>query len=116
MSAEAIIFDLSAFELEAQAHADQLLDDAKNQGRHCALVTDLPHREAELQLRERFGDSPHHIFSVVLTGVNYAAQDEHAPYSIVLRTLDLSADDAVVVARSPQSLLAAQRAHLQVSA
>lgn len=45
------------------------------------LVIDLPHREAELQLRGRFGDTAHHILSLVLTGVDYAADGRNAPIS-----------------------------------
>jgi hypothetical protein len=51
---------------------------------------------------------------VVLTGVDYAASGYGAPYSVVLRTLELAPEDAVVVAASPQARQAAQRAQLQV--
>ena len=116
MKAQAIIFDLSAFDTQgaARQEAGELLDEAIGSGRHCALVTDLPHREAGEQLRERFGDTAHHIFSVVLTGADYAAQGHKAPYSVVLRTLELSRDEALVVAASPAALKAAQRERLRV--
>ena len=116
MKAQAIIFDLSAFDTQgaARQEAGKLLDEAIGSGRHCALVTDLPHREAGEQLRERFGDTAHHIFSVVLTGADYAAQGHKAPYSVVLRALELSRDEALVVAASPAALKAAQRERLRV--
>ena len=105
MKAQAIIFDLSAFDTQgaARQEAGKLLDEAIGSGRHCALVTDLPHREAGEQLRERFGDT-----------ADYAAQGHKAPYSVVLRTLELSRDEALVVAASPAALKAAQRERLRV--
>jgi FMN phosphatase YigB (HAD superfamily) len=116
MPAQAIIFDLSAFDTRAAAprEAGKLLDQAIHDGRHCALVTDLPHREAGEQLRERFGDTAHHIFSVVLTGADFAARGHKAPYSVVLRALELSRDEAIVVASSPAALQAAQRERLRI--
>lgn len=116
MAAQAIIFDLTAFDTNAAARLEtgRLLDEAVGNGCHCALVTDLPHREAGLRLRERFGDTAHHIFSVVLTGADYAAHGHKAPYAVVLRTLDLAPEQALVVAASTPALQAAQRARLQV--
>lgn len=116
MAAQAIIFDLSAFDTRSTAplEAGRLLDQAIHDGRHCALVTELPHREAGLQLRERFGDAAHHIFSVVLTGADFAARGHKAPYSVVLRALELSPDQAVVIAASPAALQAAHRERLRI--
>ncbi|MBQ5947915.1 hypothetical protein [Massilia sp. ST3] len=118
MPAQAIIFDLSAFATEnaAPLEAGKLLDEAIHQGRHCALVTELPHHEAGLRLRERFGDTAHHIFSVVLTGANYAARGHKAPYSVVLRALELAPDEALVVAASQPALQAARRERLRIRA
>jgi beta-phosphoglucomutase-like phosphatase (HAD superfamily) len=118
MAAQAIIFDLSAFPDNGPASSDasRLLDQALHDGRHCALVTELPHREAGIRLRERFGDTAHHIFSVVLTGADYAASGHKAPYSIVLRTLELPPEAAVVVAASRPALQAARQARLRIRA
>lgn len=116
MAAQAIIFDLSAFDVDtaARLEAGRLLDEAVHNGFHCALVTELPHREAGLKLREHFGDTAHHIFSVVLTGADYASRDHKAPYSVVLRTLDLAPDEAIVIAASQPALQAARHARLQM--
>ncbi|KFI05687.1 hypothetical protein [Massilia sp. BSC265] len=116
MAAQAIIFDLSAFDTNTAAplEAGKLLDEAVARGCHCALVTDLPHKEAGLRLRERFGDTAHHIFSVVLTGADFGARGHKAPYSVVLRTLELGPDEALVIAGSKDAVQAARRVRLQV--
>lgn len=116
MAARAIIFDLSAFDtaIPASIEAKKLLIDAADSGYHCALVTELPHREAGQRLREHFGDTVHHIFSVVLTGADFAARGHKAPYSVVLRTLSLPPDEAFVIAASQTALQAARRASIRV--
>lgn len=91
MTAQALIFDLSAFPGMQAGHdgvagvdADRLLNEAVESGLPCALISELPYPQAEQQLRRRFGDTAHHIFSVVLTGADFKARGHKAPYSVVL--------------------------------
>ncbi|WP_026355219.1 HAD hydrolase-like protein [Massilia niastensis] len=118
MSAQAIIFDLSEFGLAQPvpgSNADQLLDDAIDHGLPCALITELPHEQAEPYLTRRFGGIAHHIFSVVLTGVDFKAHGHKAPYSTVLRLLGIPPDDAMVVATSSHAVKAARTARIDVA-
>jgi len=117
MTAQAFIFDLSAFPAAgAQADAERLLDEAIEHGLPCALISELPHRQAGEQLRRRFGDTAHHIFSVVLTGADFAARGHKAPYSVVLDQLGVPADEALAVTTSPRAIAAARSAHIGVRA
>jgi len=126
MTAQALIFDLSAFP-EAQAangavpvpaglDVVRLLDEAVEHGLPCALISDLPYRQAEQQLRSRFGDTAHHIFSVVLTGANFKERGHKAPYSVVLNQLGMPPDDVLAVTASPLAIAAARTARIGVQA
>ncbi|WP_198119596.1 hypothetical protein [Massilia rhizosphaerae] len=115
MTAQAFIFDLSAFRTaEAPAEAQRLLDQALENGLPCALISELPYEQAGEQLRRRFGDTAHHIFSVVLTGADFEARGHKAPYSVVLDQLGVPADDALAVTTSPRAIAAARVAHIGV--
>jgi len=124
MTAQALIFDLSAFpgmqaagiDAAAGVDADRLLDEAVENGLPCALISELPYPQAEQQLRRRFGDTAHHIFSVVLTGADFKARGHKAPYSVVLNQMGVPADDALAVAASPQAIAAARSARIGVQA
>jgi phosphoglycolate phosphatase-like HAD superfamily hydrolase len=124
MTAQALIFDLSAFPatrgasgaLEAPAGLDagRLLDEAVEHGLPCALISELPYRQAEQQMRRRFGDTAHHIFSVVLTGANFKERGHKAPYSVVLNQLGVPPDDVLAVTSSPRAIAAARSARIGV--
>lgn len=122
MTAQAFIFDLSAFRgteaaeaaANAPADAERLLDQAIEDGLPCALISELPHELAGEQLRRRFGDTAHHIFSVVLTGADFGARGHKAPYSVVLDQLGVPADDALAVTTSPRAIAAARVARIGV--
>lgn len=126
MTAQALIFDLSMFPgMQVDLHgqdaprgleADRLLEEAVEQGLPCALISELPYPQAERQLRRRFGDTAHHIFSVVLTGADFAAHGHKAPYSVVLAQLGMPADDVLAVTASPQAIRAARTARIGVQA
>lgn len=124
MTAQAFIFDLSAFpstqaaDAAANAPADavRLLDQAIENGLPCALISELPHEQAGEQLRRRFGDTAHHIFSVVLTGADFAARGHKAPYSVVLGQLGVAPDEALAVTTSPRAIAAARTARIGVQA
>jgi beta-phosphoglucomutase-like phosphatase (HAD superfamily) len=122
MTAQAFIFDLSAFRgtqaAEAAenlpADAERLLDQAIEDGLPCALISELPHQQAGEQLRRRFGDTAHHIFSVVLTGADFEARGHKAPYSVVLDQLGVQPDAALAVTTSPRAIAAARTARIGV--
>jgi FMN phosphatase YigB (HAD superfamily) len=115
MTAQAFIFDLSAFPSSgAPADAERLLDEAIEHGLPCALISELPHQQAGEQLRRRFGDTAHHIFSVVLTGADFGARGHKAPYSVVLGQLGVPPDSALAVTTSPRAIAAARTAHIGV--
>lgn len=115
MTAQALIFDLSAFSgMPAARNADRLLNEAVEHGLPCALISELPYRQAEQQLRRRFGDTAHHIFSVVLTGANFAARGHKAPYSVVLDQLGVPPDEVLAVTTSPRAIAAAHSARIGV--
>ena len=115
MTAQAFIFDLSAFRTaEAPAEAQRLLDQALEDGLPCALISELPYEQAGEQLRRRFGDTAHHIFSVVLTGADFEARGHKAPYSVVLDQLGVQPDAALAVTTSPRAIAAARTARIGV--
>jgi phosphoglycolate phosphatase-like HAD superfamily hydrolase len=115
MTAQAFIFDLSAFPSSGTpADAERLLDHAIERGLPCALISELPHEQAGEQLRRHFGDTAHHIFSVVLTGANFEARGHKAPYSVVLGQLGVQPDDALAVTTSPRAIAAAHSARIGV--
>jgi beta-phosphoglucomutase-like phosphatase (HAD superfamily) len=115
MTAQAFIFDLSAFPAnDAPADAVRLLDQAIENGLPCALISELPHEQAGEQLRRRFGDTAHHIFSVVLTGADFEARGHKAPYSVVLGQLGVAPDVALAVTTSPRAIAAARTAQIGV--
>jgi beta-phosphoglucomutase-like phosphatase (HAD superfamily) len=114
MPAHAFIFDLSA--LPANPEAIQLLGEAVEHGLPCALISELPYLQAAQQLRNCFGDPAHHIFSVVLTGADFAAQGHKAPYSVVLTQLGVPPDEARAVAVSPRAIAAARSARIGLPA
>jgi FMN phosphatase YigB (HAD superfamily) len=124
MTAQAFIFDLSAFQStqateaagNAPADAARILDQAIENGLPCALISELPHEQAGEQLRRRFGDTAHHIFSVVLTGADFAARGHKAPYSVVLGQLGVPPDEALAVTTSPRAIAAARTAQIGVQA
>ena len=115
MTAQAFIFDLSAFpSTDVPADAVRLLDQAIENGLPCALISELPHEQAGEQLRRRFGDTAHHIFSVVLTGADFEARGHKAPYSVVLGQLGVPPDEALAVTTSPRAIAAARLARIGV--
>lgn len=119
MTAQALIFDLSAFPGTQADHvagvdADRLLNQAVELGLPCALISELPYAQAEQQLRHRFGDTPHHIFSVVLTGADFKTRGHKAPYAIVLNQLGVPPDDALAVTGSAHAVAAARSARIGV--
>ena len=124
MTAQALIFDLSAFPgTQAAGHAphapagldvERLLDEAVEHGLPCALISELPYPQAEQQLRRRFGDTAHHIFSVVLTGADFKERGHKAPYAVVLNQLGVPPDDALAVTGSPRAIAAARTARIGV--
>jgi len=120
MTAQALIFDLSAFPgtdaAPAALDAERLLDEAVEHGLPCALISELPYPQAEQQLRRRFGDTAHHIFSVVLTGADFTARGHKAPYSVVLNHMGVPPDDALAVTASPHAIAAARSARIGVQA
>lgn len=126
MTAQALIFDLSAFpgmhaagqagDAAAALEADRLLVDAVEHGLPCALISELPYRQAEQQLRRRFGDTAHHIFSVVLTGADFRERGPMAPYAVVLDQMGVPPDDALAVTSSPRAIAAARSARIGVQA
>ncbi|WP_075791807.1 hypothetical protein [Massilia putida] len=117
MTAQAFIFDLSSFPAtDAPADAVRLLDQAIENGLPCALISELPHDQAGEQLRRRFGDTAHHIFSVVLTGADFEARGHKAPYSVVLGQLGVPPDEALAVTTSPRAIAAARTAQIGVQA
>lgn len=126
MPAQALIFDLSAFPAaqaadngipeDARPDADSLLHKAVERGLPCALISELPHRQATQHLRRRFGDTAHHIFSVVLTGADFKERGPKAPYSVVLKHLGVPPDDALAVTGSPRAIAAARSARIGVQA
>jgi phosphoglycolate phosphatase-like HAD superfamily hydrolase len=126
MTAQALIFDLSAFSGMTVAwnafdaarglDADRLLTEAVERGLPCALISELPHGQAAQQWRRRFGDTAHHIFSVVLTDADFAARGHKAPYSVVLNQLGVPPEDVLAVTSSPHAIAAAQSAKVGVRA
>ncbi|WP_338760019.1 hypothetical protein [Massilia sp. METH4] len=124
MTAQAVIFDLSTFQdralgmfpMRADIEAEKMLHEAIDGGAHCALVSDLPHSQADRRLRERFGDAAHHLFSVVLTDADFAARGHKSPYSTVLQVLGVDAGDALVVSASAPATQAARLANIRVKA
>jgi FMN phosphatase YigB (HAD superfamily) len=119
MPAQALIFDLSAFpgmqaDRVAGVDADRLLDQAVERGLPCALISELPYPEAEQQLRRRFGDTAHHIFSVVLTGADFKTRGHKAPYAVVLNQLGVPPDEALAVTGSARAVAAARTARIGV--
>ena len=116
MTAQAFIFDLSAFRTAGVPadDAERLLDQAIEDGLPCALISELPHDQAGEQLRHRFGDTAHHIFSVVLTGADFEARGHKAPYSVVLDQLGVQPDAALAVTTSPRAIAAARNARIGV--
>lgn len=129
MTAQALIFDLSAFagmqpadaangdaNADANADADRLLREAVEHGLPCALISELPYRQAEQQLRRRFGDTAHHVFSVVLTGADFRQRGHKAPYSVVLGQMGVPPDSALAVTGSARALAAARSARIGVQA
>jgi beta-phosphoglucomutase-like phosphatase (HAD superfamily) len=78
------------------------------------LISELPHEQAGEQLRRRFGDTAHHIFSVVLTGADFEARGHKAPYSVVLGQLGVAPDVALAVTTSPRAIAAARTAQIGV--
>ncbi|QBE65859.1 hypothetical protein [Pseudoduganella lutea] len=123
MTAQAVIFDLSTFKVPSRGmfpmrsdiEAQRLLDKAIDGGCHCAVVSDLPHSQADMRLRERFGDAAHHLFSVVLTDADFAARGHKSPYSTVLQVLGVNAGDALVVSTSQPATNAARRENIRVT-
>jgi beta-phosphoglucomutase-like phosphatase (HAD superfamily) len=113
MTAQAFIFDLSAF--PATQAAERLLDDVIERGLPCALISELPSEQAGEQMRRRFGDTAHHIFSVVLTGADFKAGGHKAPYSVVLGQLGVQADAALAVTMSARGIAAARSARIGVA-
>ena len=113
MTAQALIFDLSAF---VNMDTDRLLHEAVEHGLPCALISELPYRQAEQQLRRRFGDTAHHIFSVVLTGADFKTRGHKAPYAVVLDQMGVPPDDALAVTASPHAIAAARSARIGVQA
>jgi beta-phosphoglucomutase-like phosphatase (HAD superfamily) len=111
MTAQALIFDLSAF---VNMDTDRLLHEAVEHGLPCALISELPYRQAEQQLRDRFGDTAHHIFSVVLTGADFKERGHKSPYSIVLNQLGVPPDEALAVTSSSRAIAAARTARIGV--
>lgn len=105
MATQAVIFDLATFK-------PGMLQQAQDDGSHCALISELPHREADQRLQSMFGDSAHHIFSVVLAGANF---NSSAPFETVLRILDVAPEDALAVTDSPLARKAAHSARLNIS-
>lgn len=120
MTAQALIFDLSAFPgtdaAPAGLDAERLLDEAVEHGLPCALISELPYPQAEQQLRRRFGDTAHHIFSVVLTGADFKTRGPKSPYSVVLNQMGVPPDDALAVTASPHAIAAARTARIGVQA
>ena len=126
MTAQALIFDLSAFpgsqaagqsaHTAASLDADRLLDKAVEQGLPCALISELPYPQATQHLRRRFGDTAHHIFSVVLTGADFKERGAKAPYSVVLNQLGMAPDHVLAVTSSPRAIAAANSARIGVQA
>jgi len=126
MTAQALIFDLSAFPgmqaagstalAPATLDAQRLLDEAVEHGLPCALISELPYTQAEQQLRRRFGDTAHHIFSVVLTGADFKERGHKAPYSVVLKHMGVPPDDALAVTSCPRAIAAARTASIGVQA
>lgn len=126
MTAQALIFDLSAFsgmtvawnafDAPVALNADRLLDEAIERGLPCAVVSELSYRQAEQQWRRRFGDTAHHIFSVVLTGADFTARGHKAPYAVVLEQLGMGPDEALAVTASPVAIAAAKSARVGVRA
>lgn len=126
MTAQALIFDLSAFpgmqvvsnttNDSVRLDAARLLDEAVGHGLPCALISELPYRQAKLQLRRHFGDTAHHIFSVVLTGANFKERGPKSPYSVVLKHMGVPPDDALAVTASPHAIAAARTARIGVQA
>jgi phosphoglycolate phosphatase-like HAD superfamily hydrolase len=126
MTAQALIFDLSAFpSVQAPSRAasslaaldvERLLDEAVESGLPCALISELPYPQAEQQLRRRFGDTAHHIFSVVLTGADFKERGHKAPYSVVLNQMGVPPDDVLAVTSSPRAIAAARSARIVVQA
>ena len=124
MTAQAFIFDLSALSdvkparnalgAPAKLDADRLLHDAVERGLPCALISALPYRQAKQQLRRRFGDTAHHIFSVVLTDADFAARGHKGPYSVVLNQMGMQPDEALAVTASPLAIAAAKSARVDV--
>jgi phosphoglycolate phosphatase-like HAD superfamily hydrolase len=124
MTAQALIFDLSAFpgtgtvagNAAAGLDAERILTEAVEHGLPCALISELPYTEAEQQLRRRFGDTAHHIFSVVLTGADFKARGHKAPYAVVLNQMGVPPDDALAVTASLHAIAAARSARIGVQA
>jgi FMN phosphatase YigB (HAD superfamily) len=108
MATQAVIFDLATFK-------PGMLQQAQNDGSHCALISELPHREAEQRLQSMFGDAAHHVFSVVLAGANFNSSGHDAPYETVLRLLEVAPEDALAVTESPLARKAAHSARLNIS-
>jgi beta-phosphoglucomutase-like phosphatase (HAD superfamily) len=108
MATQAVIFDLATFN-------PGMLRQAQNDGSHCALISELPHREAEQRLQSMFGETAHHVFSVVLAGADFSSVGHASPYQVVLRLLEVAPEDAIAVTRSPRALKAAHSARLNIS-
>lgn len=106
----------NASTLASTREAARLFDDAVAHGLPCALISELPYDEAQPQLRDRFGDAAHHIFSVVLTGADFRTRGHKAPYSVVLNQLGMPPDEVLAVTSSPQAIAAARTARIGVQA
>jgi len=107
MATQAVIFDLATLNPSE-------LRKAQNDGSHCALISELPHDLAEQRLQSMFGDTAHHIFSVVLAGADFNNSGHESPYEVVLRLLEVAPEDALAVANSPRALSAAYGARLNI--
>jgi len=109
MATQAVIFDLASFN-------PVLLRKAQADGSHCALITELPHGQAQQRLQSMFGDAAHHIFSVVLADADLNSHGHDSPYQVVLRILDVAPEDTLVITDSPRARQAAHSARINISA
>lgn len=107
MATQAVIFDLATLN-------PSMLRKVQSHGSHCALITELPHDLAEKRLQSMFGDTAHHVFSVVLAGADFTDSGHESPYQVVLRLLEVAPEDALVVADSPRAVNAAYSARLNI--
>ncbi|OWW22571.1 HAD family hydrolase [Noviherbaspirillum denitrificans] len=87
----------------------QLMADALESGCKIAVVTDMPVQTATALLDCAFGNAVTNIFSLVVCGADFAADEGNGPYDLALRTMGVEAGSCVAIDSAVPGLNAARR-------